>query len=74
MLLEAASWNRLDDIGLGELGLIRWTNGAFGLQSMAVDYEPFGQVRAIDIFHAIPLKVAVAWREDLGREAPKQVG
>jgi acyl-CoA synthetase (AMP-forming)/AMP-acid ligase II/thioesterase domain-containing protein len=64
ILLEAANHNRLEELGLEEPELIRWTNVAFGLQSMAVDYEPSGQVRAIDIFHAIPLKVAAASREE----------
>ncbi len=67
-VLAATSQHRLDELGLGEPELIRWTGVAFGLQSMAVDYEPSGRVGAIDIFHAIPLKVAAGsqkeWIED----------
>ncbi|KAF2789978.1 acetyl-CoA synthetase-like protein [Melanomma pulvis-pyrius CBS 109.77] len=63
-LLAAASRERLNELGLGRHELVRWADVAFGLQSMAVDYDPSGQVAGIDVFHAIPLKVAAASREE----------
>lgn len=56
--------SRLAQLGMNEEQLTRWTDVAYGLQSMAVDYEPCGMVRLIDVFHAIPLRVAAASRED----------
>ncbi|KAF1963782.1 alpha/beta-hydrolase [Byssothecium circinans] len=64
IMLRAARQSRLDELGLRESELIQWTNVAFGLQSMAVDYEPSRQVDAIDIFHAIPLKVVAVSQEE----------
>lgn len=62
LVLLAARQSRLNELGLGEAELAQWANVAFSLQSMAIDYEPTGQVDTIDIFHAIPLK-AVATSE-----------
>jgi acyl-CoA synthetase (AMP-forming)/AMP-acid ligase II/thioesterase domain-containing protein len=64
IVLRASRQSRLDELGLGEPELIQWTNVAFGLQSMAVDYEPSGQVDTIDIFHAIPLKVVAVSQQE----------
>ncbi|KAI2602758.1 hypothetical protein GGR54DRAFT_633796 [Hypoxylon sp. NC1633] len=55
---------RMDELGLNEQSLTRWTEVAYGLQSMAVEYEPEGVVDVIDVFHAIPLKIAAASREE----------
>lgn len=63
-VLGAASRARLEELGLGDSQLARWTDVAFGLQSMAVDYDPSGKVGSIDVFHAIPLKVAAPSREE----------
>jgi acyl-CoA synthetase (AMP-forming)/AMP-acid ligase II/thioesterase domain-containing protein len=63
MVLGAASQSRLDELGLGETELRQWVNVSHGLQSMAVDYEPSGQVDAIDVFHAVPLKIVATTRE-----------
>jgi acyl-CoA synthetase (AMP-forming)/AMP-acid ligase II/thioesterase domain-containing protein len=64
IVLRAAKQSRLDELGLREPELRQWSNVAFGLQSMAVDYEPSGQIDTIDIFHAIPLKVVAATQEE----------
>ncbi|KAI1339297.1 acetyl-CoA synthetase-like protein [Xylariaceae sp. FL0016] len=61
---EAIDQERLRDLGLGEQDLLRWAGLAYGLQHMAVDYEPAGLVDSIDIFHAIPLKAVSRSRED----------
>lgn len=34
------------------------------MQSMASDYNPDGMVDVLDVFHAIPLKMAAASREE----------
>ncbi|PSN60470.1 hypothetical protein BS50DRAFT_506353, partial [Corynespora cassiicola Philippines] len=54
---------RLGEQGLGETEPIQWTNIAFGLQSIAVDYELSGQVSTIAVFHAIPLNALAASQE-----------
>lgn len=63
-MIDHANRERLEELGLGGPELARWATVAFGLQSMAVDYEPRGFVSAIDIFHAMPLKIAAASREE----------
>ncbi|KAF2963097.1 hypothetical protein GQX73_g10464 [Xylaria multiplex] len=63
-VLAMADEIRLDELKLGEPEIARWVDVAFGLQSMAVDYEPRGTVSSIDVFHAAPLKVAAASREE----------
>ena len=67
-ILRAADQTRFEQLGLSEEGLIRWADVAYGLQSMAVDYEPDGEVCAIDVFHAAPLKVAARSREEWVRD------
>jgi thioesterase domain-containing protein len=64
IVLDVASPSRLDELGLGEVELRQRADVSFGLQSMAVDYEPSGQVDMIDVFHAIPLKIVAATREE----------
>ncbi|KAI1199561.1 acetyl-CoA synthetase-like protein [Nemania serpens] len=59
---------RLGELGLNENSLGRWADVAYGLQSMATDYEPRGSVDVLDAFHAMPLKVAAASREEWLRE------
>lgn len=63
-VLGASDRHRMDDLGLGDAALARWADVAYGLQSMAREYEPSGRVDGIDVFHAIPLKRAAASREE----------
>lgn len=58
-----ADESRLAELGLGKRQLAAWVNVAYGLQSMASDYEPSGQLDSIDIFHAIPLRAVADSRE-----------
>ncbi|RAH78845.1 acetyl-CoA synthetase-like protein [Aspergillus japonicus CBS 114.51] len=46
---------RLAELALTRQGLLKWACLAFGLQSMAVEYEPSGSVVGIDCFYCIPL-------------------
>ncbi|PYH47131.1 non-ribosomal peptide synthetase [Aspergillus saccharolyticus JOP 1030-1] len=53
-------WHNADaarrmELALTREGLLKWACLAFGLQSMAVEYEPSGSVMAIDCFYCIPL-------------------
>ena len=43
------------ELGLTVEKLANWADVAFGLQSMAVDYEPSGSVKTMDVFCATPL-------------------
>ncbi|KAK7709061.1 putative secondary metabolism biosynthetic enzyme [Diaporthe eres] len=63
-VIRAANRDRMEELGLEVVALARWVDVAYGLQSMAVEYEPGGQVACIDVFHAIPLKQAAASREE----------
>lgn len=62
-ILQAVDASRMRDLGLGARQLARWADVAYGLQSMAIDYEPSGLVSSIDVFHAEPLKMAAPSRE-----------
>lgn len=70
-VLSVADAERLGELGLGDAAILRWTDVAYGLQSMAVDYEPTGSVDSLDVFVAEPLRVAAAsrseWMLQLGR-------
>lgn len=63
-VLRTADKGRMAELGLNEDKLENWAKVAYGLQSMAVDFEPQGHVSTIDVFHAIPLKSAAKSRED----------
>lgn len=63
-VLGASSADRMQELGLEEAALARWADVAYGLQSMATDYEPGGVVDCMDIFHAVPLKWAASSREE----------
>ncbi|GAB1317859.1 Thioesterase domain [Madurella fahalii] len=63
-VLALADNERVRELGLSEEALVRWVDVAYGLQSMAVDYEPSGMVASIDIFHAEPPKVVAGSREE----------
>lgn len=55
-VLADSDQSRMEELGLERGHLSRWVDVAYSLQSMAVDYEPIGQVEAMDIFHCEPLK------------------
>ncbi|KAK2749378.1 putative NRPS-like protein biosynthetic cluster [Myotisia sp. PD_48] len=63
-VLDAGDTAVMTSLGLNDEKLVGWANVAYGLQSMAVEYEPSGSVAVLDIFHAIPLKVAAKSGED----------
>ncbi|KAI2464674.1 acetyl-CoA synthetase-like protein [Annulohypoxylon bovei var. microspora] len=63
-MLTLADVERLHELGLDEAALSRWTDVAYGLQSMAIDYEPTGSVATLDVFHAEPLRVAASSRDE----------
>ncbi|CCT61194.1 hypothetical protein IAQ61_004987 [Plenodomus lingam] len=54
---------RWDELKLEAASLARWVNVAFGLQQMASDYDPCGQVKSLDIFYCTPLKAVADSRE-----------
>ncbi|ROV87602.1 hypothetical protein VSDG_09605 [Cytospora chrysosperma] len=62
-VIDAADKPRMEELGLMPNDLERWVDVSFGLQSMATEYDPSGQVKCIDVFHCIPLKVAAKSRE-----------
>ncbi|KAI1377950.1 acetyl-CoA synthetase-like protein [Hypoxylon crocopeplum] len=63
-VLALADVERLRELGLDEAALLQWANVAYGLQSMAIDYEPTGYVDRLDVFHAEPLRVAASSRDE----------
>ncbi|RYP50582.1 hypothetical protein DL768_003927 [Monosporascus sp. mg162] len=62
-VLDIADRSRLEELGLETDALVRWVDVAFGLQHMAADYDPSGEVDNIDVFHAIPLRAVARSRE-----------
>ncbi|KAI0008246.1 acyl-protein synthetase [Xylariaceae sp. FL0662B] len=63
-MMALANAERLSELGLDEPALRQWADVSYRLQSMAVDYEPTGQVVRLDVFHAEPLAVAASSREE----------
>ena len=63
-VMSLADVERLRELGLDEAALLQWADVAYGLQSMAVDYEPTGIVDVLDIFHDEPLRVAASSRDE----------
>ncbi|PHH75740.1 hypothetical protein CDD82_4306 [Ophiocordyceps australis] len=81
-VLDIAHKPRWDELNLETDALERWADVAFGLQCMARNYDPSGQVSSMDIFHCIPLKAVAPSQEvwlrnhlshwaDFVREAPR---
>lgn len=63
-LMGSVDGHRMKELGMGEKHLKAWAEVAFGLQSMAVDYEPHGQVSGMDIFYAVPLRAVATNMEE----------
>ena len=63
-VFKVANPARLVELSLTTEALANWADLAFGLQSMAKEYEPSGSVRVIDIFYAIPLKMLAVSKEE----------
>ena len=66
-LFEVADPARLAELVLTRSSLSNWADVAYSLQSMAVDYEPSGWIRGMDVFFCHPLRIAAPnkqeWRE-----------
>ncbi|CAJ2509765.1 Uu.00g056650.m01.CDS01 [Anthostomella pinea] len=62
-VLDIVDKPRWEELGLKTDAQVRWVDVAFGLQRVARDDDPSGQVNGIDIFHAIPLKAVASSRE-----------
>ena len=59
-IISIADQVRWAEISLSREALENWTGVAYGLQSMAQNYEPGGSVQQIDIFYAIPLALVAS--------------
>lgn len=53
---------RMSELGQDGTGLARWADIAYGLQSMAIDYDPSGSVGGMDVFDAAPLRAVAQTR------------
>ncbi|KAI0973824.1 acetyl-CoA synthetase-like protein [Xylaria arbuscula] len=62
-VLSLAGKERMSELGMTPADLIRWTNTAYALPSVATNYEPSGDVQSMDIFHAEPLKILRVTRQ-----------
>jgi acyl-CoA synthetase (AMP-forming)/AMP-acid ligase II/thioesterase domain-containing protein len=58
---DAARW---DELGLSEEYYLLWVGLASNMQGLAVDYEPAGTVKSMDIFVADPLSHVAKDRKD----------
>ena len=63
-LIEVAPPRRLQELGMDQEKLEKWASVAAALQNLAIDYEPSGVVRTIDIFVAIPLAGVARNKQD----------
>ncbi|KAM3069225.1 hypothetical protein ACMFMG_010741 [Clarireedia jacksonii] len=63
-VLSVAPRERMEELGLDRVKLANWADLAYSLQSSAVDYEPQGIVKSIDVFCAIPLAAVAKNMED----------
>lgn len=67
-VLENASSERLAELALSPMALMKWATLAFALQSMAIDYEPQGSIQGMDIFYCHPLAIVASskeqWKQD----------
>lgn len=63
-LFRVMEKRRVTELGLEENALLRWADLAYGLQSMAADYDPRGIVRTMDVFHARPLRAVAKSRQN----------
>lgn len=67
-LSAGADMSRWEELGLHPQQLEKWADVAYSLQSLGTDYEPSGEIECLDVFHALPLKVAAdsrkAWLEN----------
>ena len=52
-----ASSTRMAELSLSSDKLANWADLAFALQNMARDYDPSGEVKAMDVFYCEPLKI-----------------
>jgi acyl-CoA synthetase (AMP-forming)/AMP-acid ligase II/thioesterase domain-containing protein len=62
-VLTSADRDRLAELALSPLAIVNWANLAYGLQSMAVEYEPSGLVTQMDVFYCTPLAVVASSKE-----------
>jgi thioesterase domain-containing protein len=63
-IIAIADKDRMIELAVDEDKAANWADLAYGLQSMAVDYDPSGSVECIDVFHAVPLMAVAKSRED----------
>lgn len=54
-VLSVSDPARVAELSITRPGLVTWANVAFSLQSQAIDYEPTGAVRGLDVFYCTPL-------------------
>jgi thioesterase domain-containing protein len=59
---------RWEELQLETGALARWVDVASGLQRMARDYDPSGEVNNIDVFYCVPLRADAESREVWLRE------
>ena len=66
-VLELVDQDRFKELSLTPTQMGNWSNLAYAMQATAVDYDPSGSVDSMDIFYAIPLKIAAKnkkeWRD-----------
>ncbi|MCJ1243553.1 hypothetical protein MMC30_000750 [Trapelia coarctata] len=63
-IVEIAAPARMAELALTGEALANWADLAYGLQSMARDYEPSGSVAAMDVFYAVPLAAVAQSKEE----------
>lgn len=63
-VIELADPIRLAELSLSSEAIANWADLAYGLQSMAREYEPSGSVAVMDVFFCEPLKIVATTKDD----------
>lgn len=63
-LRQHCDQERWDELGLNEEYYLLWVNLASNMQSMAIDYDPAGSIKCMDVFVADPLSHVAKDRAD----------
>ena len=62
-IVDRSKPGRLAELSLTQEALANWADLSYGLQSMASEYEPAGQVVGMDIFYCNPLVMVASSKE-----------
>ena len=63
-ILSIVDTARMQQLSMSATELSNWASLAHAMQAMAVDYDPSGSVKSMDVFYAHPLRTAAPSKEE----------